>query len=199
MFSSSARDIANGARSSTSGCTWRIAAVTPSAGAPLMAATRPRFSALFCQPFGPMKSTSLRAASSTVSAWRAWSSISFQASSVIGARGRSRSFIMLVSGGSALEAADAEGSVRFVTTAAAGARAAVCGGFLAADDRSCGEEIGAQRRVELRIVTAQPLECHGGVLLLLVAVVGEDLAQLVVLGGVDALIVPVDRLQLLAQ
>src|SRR5262245_18512782 len=197
MSSSSARDIANGARSSTRGCTWRMAAVTPSAGVFLSAATRPRLRALFCHPLGPMKSTSLRAASSTVSAWRAWSSISFQASSVMGARLRSRSF-MLVSGGSALEATDAEGSVR-VAPARAATTTVLHGGLLAADDRSFGEEIGAERHVELRIVTAEPLERHGGVLLLLVTVVGEDLAELVVLAGVDALIVPVDRLELLAQ
>src|SRR4029453_13730768 len=132
-----------------------MAAVTPSAGAPLTAATRPRLSALLCHPFGPMQSTSLRAASSTVSAWRAWSSISFHASSVIGARPRSRSF-MLVSGGSALEAADAEGSVPCVAPAATTTPGAVAlyGSLLAADDRPFGEEIGAQRRIELRIVTA---------------------------------------------
>src|SRR5262245_32277938 len=116
----------------------------------------------------------------------------------MGARSRSRSF-MLVSGGSTPEAADAEGSVLRAVLAATAGGAAVCGGLLAADDRPFGEEIGAQGRVQLRIVTAQPLERHGGVLLLLVAVVGEDLPQLVVLAGVDTLIVPVDRLQLLAQ
>src|SRR5262245_2850889 len=115
----------------------------------------------------------------------------------MGARSRSRSF-MLVPGGSSLGATHAEGSVR-VAPAATTTAAALRGGLLAADDRSFGEEIGAQRRVELRVVTAQPLERHGRVLLLLVAVVGEDLPQLVVLARIDALIVPVDRFQLLAQ
>src|SRR5215468_1700957 len=150
--------------------------------------------ALSCQPFGPTKSTSLRPASSTASAWRAWLSISFQAESEMGARSRRRSF-MRSSAALALEAADAE---RAVARARGSAPAGLDRG-LAADDGSLREEIGAQRLVELRIVAPDPLEGHRGVLLLFVAIVREDLFQRLVAGGVDPLIVPVDGLQLLAQ
>src|SRR5262245_17784882 len=194
MLSSSTRDRAKGARSSTSGCTWRSAPVTPLAGAPFNALARPRFIALFCQPFGPAKSTSLRAASSTTSVCRAWSSIIFQAPSVMGARSRSRSF-MRPSGCLALEASDAERPVARCGSAAVAARI----GGLDADDRALGEQVRAQHLVDLRVVAAEPLEGHRGVFLLLVTVVRQDLLELLVLRGVDALVVPVDGLQLLAQ
>ncbi len=51
--------------------------------------------------------------------------------------------------------------------------------------------------VEDRIVAAQPLQGHGGVLLLLVPVVGEHGGQVGVVGGLHPLVVPVDGLQLL--
>ena len=46
------------------------------------------------------------------------------------------------------------------------------------------------------VVPAQPLQHHGRVLLLLVAVVREQLFELLVVSGVDALVVPIDGLEL---
>ena len=51
--------------------------------------------------------------------------------------------------------------------------------------------------IEDGIVATQPLEGHGRVLLLLVAVVGEDGRELRVGGDRDTLVVPVDGLELL--
>src|SRR5262245_50218204 len=48
-------------------------------------------------------------------------------------------------------------------------------------------------------MTAQPLERHGRVLLLLVAIVRQDGTELAVLRRVDALIVPIDGFELLAE
>ena len=62
-----------------------------------------------------------------------------------------------------------------------------------------GEQIGAQVLVERRVAASEPLEGHRGVLFLLVAVVGEDVGQAGVGGGLDPLVVPVDGLELLAQ
>ena len=50
--------------------------------------------------------------------------------------------------------------------------------------------------IQLRVVPAQPLQHHGCVLLLLVAVVCEQLLQLLIGRGVNTLVVPVDRLEL---
>src|SRR6185369_2737365 len=49
------------------------------------------------------------------------------------------------------------------------------------------------------IVLDEPRQHEGGVLLLVVAIVDQDLAQLVVGGRVDALVVPVDRFELLLE
>ena len=87
--------------------------------------------------------------------------ISFQAASLIGAsccRIKSMSFV-------SLHAPDAERSVRLPP------------GLLDLGDRFLGEEIGAEFVVPGSAAAAQPLEEHGGVLDLLVAVVGEDGAQ----------------------
>ncbi|NWG73298.1 MAG: hypothetical protein HXY24_01580 [Rubrivivax sp.] len=65
--------------------------------------------------------------------------------------------------------------------------------------RLAAEDVVAQLVVEGAVVAADPLEQHRGVLLLLVAVVHEDGAKLRVLADVDALVAPVDRLQLLGQ
>ena len=51
-------------------------------------------------------------------------------------------------------------------------------------------------RIHLRIPPPVPLEQHGEMLFLLVAVVGQDVLQTLVGGRVDTLIVPVGRLQL---
>jgi hypothetical protein len=53
--------------------------------------------------------------------------------------------------------------------------------------------------VELGVMAAQPFEHHGGVLLFLVAVVRQDFLEFRVGGGVDALVVPIHRLQFLHQ
>ena len=66
---------------------------TPSHGAVASVDVRPRFVAECSQPWGPEKSTSLRAASAGVSRSRASSSSSSQPESVIGASERSRWFI----------------------------------------------------------------------------------------------------------
>src|SRR5207248_8819192 len=79
----------------------------------------------------------------------------------------------------------------------AAVRARRLGPLLRRDDRSGTEQIATQVRLEDGILATDPFEEHRRVLLLLVAVVLEDRAQLAVLGRVDALAVPVDRLQLL--
>src|SRR5690242_2124936 len=58
--------------------------------------------------------------------------------------------------------------------------------LLAADDRPLGEEELAQLGVEDRVVPANPLEDHGGVLFFLVAVVTQDGLELVVVAGLQA-------------
>jgi hypothetical protein len=57
----------------------------------------------------------------------------------------------------------------------------------------------AQLAVEHRIVAPDPFERHRRMLDLLVAVVRENRAKIGIGAGVDALVVPVDRLQLLDQ
>src|SRR5690606_21724446 len=64
-------------------------------------------------------------------------------------------------------------------------------------DRSLGEEVVLQLLGEGGIAAADPFEHHRRVLLLLVAVVDEDRAELRVFAGVGPLVVPVVRLQLL--
>ena len=59
------------------------------------------------------------------------------------------------------------------------------------------EQVGPQMAVEHRVSPAQPFEGHGRMLLLLVAVVGQDVGQARVLRGLDPLVVPVDGLELL--
>jgi hypothetical protein len=93
------------------------------------------------------------------------------------------------------QAADTEACA--VTGAVAAFVAAGLGGRLDRRDRALREEVLAQEAIELRVATAQPLQRHGGVLLLLVAVVGQDRPELRIVAGVDALVVPVDRLELL--
>ena len=66
-------------------------------------------------------------------------------------------------------------------------------------DRGGREQELAELGVELGVAAAQPLEGHGGVLLLVVAVVGQDGGQALVRGGLGPLVVPVDRLELLGQ
>src|SRR5262249_12658842 len=77
---------------------------------------------------------------------------------------------------------------------AAVAAADVTGVFLRRD-RAFGEQIAAELTVEGRVVAPQPLERHGRVLLLVVAVVLEDRPELVVGAGDRPLVVPVDRLE----
>ena len=76
-------------------------------------------------------------------------------------------------------------------------RSPALGFLLDLGDRLGGEQVGPQVGVEDRIVPAQPLEGHRGVLLLLVAIVREHCCQALVAGGGDPLVVPVDRLELL--
>src|SRR5262249_46198271 len=115
-------------------------------------------------------------------------------------RGRERDRSWVPPGALALEAADAERAVtRARRSAGAAVAAAALGGGLAAGDRPLREEGRAQHLVEPHIVAPDPLEGHRGVLLLLVAIVRQDLLQRLVAGGVDPLVVPVDGLQLLAQ
>src|SRR5262249_24385630 len=64
-------------------------------------------------------------------------------------------------------------------------------------DRACAEQVLAQLSVEGGVVAAQPLERYRRVLFLVVPVVLEDRPQLVVVAGGGALVVPVDRLELL--
>ena len=49
------------------------------------------------------------------------------------------------------------------------------------------------------VAAANPFQHHGRVFLLFVAIVSEDGLQLGILAGVDALVVPVDRLELFHQ
>ena len=59
--------------------------------------------------------------------------------------------------------------------------------------------IGFHVLVQFRVVAAQPLQHHHGVLFLLVAVVLHDGAQLGIVRGLGALVVPIDSLELLHQ
>ena len=63
-------------------------------------------------------------------------------------------------------------------------------------DVAFGEEVGPQHLVDLGIVAPQPLQRHGEVLLLLVAVVGQHRGQLGVVADRHPLVVPVDGLEL---
>src|SRR5262249_20789041 len=76
-------------------------------------------------------------------------------------------------------------------------RARSVGRWLFSRDRALGPEVATQVAVEARVPTADPFQEHGCVLLLLVAVVPQDVSQLRVLRGVHPLLVPVDGLQLL--
>ena len=69
-------------------------------------------------------------------------------------------------------------------------------GLLQRDQRAAREEVLLEVRVHRGVPPPVPLEQHGEVLLLLVAVVGQDVLQILVGRRVDALIVPVGRLQL---
>jgi hypothetical protein len=66
-------------------------------------------------------------------------------------------------------------------------------------DRSGAEQIVLEVRIEGRVVPSQPFEDHRGVLFFLVPVVDQDGSEFLVVGCLGALIVPVDRLQLLHQ
>ncbi len=125
-------------------------------------------------------------------------SISAQAASEIGASSRSRWFISAPGGERDSGLRRRLPMPRLPSAGRGGAAAAaVLGLDLDRQDRAGGEQVGAQVLVELGVVAAEPLQRHRRVLLLLVAVVGEDGGELGVVGGVDALVVPVDRLQLL--
>src|SRR5690606_19212347 len=78
-------------------------------------------------------------------------------------------------------------------------RAAPLGRLLDREDRSFGEEVLTQMTIEDGIATAEPLENHRRVLLLLVAVVREDLLEVLIVRCVDPLRVPIDGLELLHQ
>src|SRR5262249_15392700 len=69
-------------------------------------------------------------------------------------------------------------------------------GALTRHDGAAAEEIVSQLSFPSRVVSADPLEDHGGMLLLLVPVMTQDGAKLVVLGGIHPLLVPVHRFQL---
>jgi hypothetical protein len=56
-----------------------------------------------------------------------------------------------------------------------------------------------QLLAEARVAAADPFQHHGRMLLLLVTIVGQDGAQLVILGGVDPLVVPIHCFQLFHQ
>src|SRR3954451_2576663 len=86
--------------------------------------------------------------------------------------------------GVASQAADAEAAVGRTRWRPAAVAFAL---HLDLQDRTGGEQVGAQVLVQLGVATAEPFQRHRRVLLLLVAVVGEDGAQLGVVGGVDAL------------
>src|SRR5262249_1695563 len=115
--------------------------------------------------------------------WATASSRAFQTRSGRGALSRRRTSITDLHGASRPTPA-ARGPAR-------GPRLRACG------TRALGEEVLAEDRVEPRVLAPNPLQDHGRVLLLLVPVVGQDAPQLDVLGSVDPLLVPVDRLQLL--
>src|SRR6185312_2584370 len=78
--------------------------------------------------------------------------------------------------------------------------AMVFGGVrLVAGDRALAEQILAQLDVELGVLTADPLQHHGGVFQLLLGVVQHDRLQLRVLDVVRTLAIPVDGFELLHQ
>ena len=158
--------------------------------------TRPRSIAEWSQPSGPSKSTSRRAAR-----WRLQDvarllldalphaaahrrELSIQADHLASAPSPRRLPIRSVPPSSP------SGSV---------ARLGVAPRLRPALDRAGPEQELAQELVELRVVAADPLEHHARVLLLLVAIVREHRGELGVVAGVDALRVPVHRVELFDQ
>src|SRR5580698_10809552 len=77
--------------------------------------------------------------------------------------------------------------------------AAVCISVFTVLDGSIFEKVFAQFVVEALVLAAYPLQHHGRVLDLLVAVMGEDARQFLVLAGGDPLVVPVHRFQFFHQ
>src|SRR5208283_5438692 len=65
-------------------------------------------------------------------------------------------------------------------------------------DRSGAEEELSKVGIEGRVTAPQPFQGHGRVLLLVVSVVGQDGREALVRRGPDSLVVPIDRLELLA-
>src|SRR5882757_2332224 len=201
IASNSARLISKGMRSSTSGWMRRRRACTsllPRGEA--MGSARPSSTSDAPQPSGPRKSTTRRADSSARNVRLASFSISAQPSGVIGAFSRNRWFMSSPAARHGSQAADAQAPVA-VPAVGCGGRllAAVFDDGLDLGDGRLGEEVSAQMPGELGIAAAQPFQHHGGVLLLLVAIVLEDGPQLGIGRGLGALVVPVDGLQLLHQ
>ena len=167
------RDSVNGVRSSTSGSTRRWPRSTPSAGLAAIGST-PTEVDRRVRPSraGPSKSTSLRAARKCVE--RARGLVVDLRPRRVGDRAPARA-----AGGSS-ELGCRSCRLPMPRLPSAGSVAPVAGAAPCSASSSTsrigrlGEQVGAQVPVERRVVAAEPLERHRRVLLLLVAVVGED-------------------------
>ena len=182
----------NGVRSSTSGCDRRGPRPTRRRPGPRRAAAAAEVDRRSTSSHAGPRVDQLAAGRGVARAPASASVVDLtQAASVIGASSRSRWFTGTPrSRRAGCRCARLPGARRAPAPS-------VLGGLLDLEDVAVGEEVGAQHLVELRVVAAQPLEGHGEVLLLLVAVVGEHLGQLGVGGRRDPLVVPVDGLELL--
>ena len=202
MASSSARVTSKGMRNSTSGWTRRRRACTsgPLAGEE-MGSARPSSTSESSQPSGPRKSTTRRPASMPRRVRLASFSISSQPASVIGARSRKRWFFICAL--SALAFADRRLPMPRLPSPLGPPSSALAAAFvhrrLDAGDRALGEQERLEMLRQGRIAAAQPFQRHRRVLLLLVAIVLEDGAQLGIARRLGALVVPVDGLELLHQ
>ena len=173
--SSSTRETLNSVRNSTRGRTMRCAADTPSEG-PEMEEMRPRLVAEWDHPWGPSKSTSLRAARYVGRRDLASSSMTSQPSAEIGA---SSQWWTMVSSRGPLQAADAENRTRRKRSAGSAVeriegldhRASVIGPVVNKNARRLAIRKRRSRR-------AQPFEGHPPrMLLLVIPVVGQDRRQ----------------------
>src|SRR2546430_515746 len=128
-----------------------------------------------------------------VSTCLAWRSISSQASGTIGASSRLRMSIVSTR---RFEAADRQRAERgALASFAPFAPSALVEG----SDVAVREQDLSKRLRELRVVSAQPLERHHRVLDLFVAVMDEHALQRVVGARLGALLIPIDRFELLDQ
>src|SRR5215472_11860397 len=187
----SSRESSKYERSSTRGSVCRRDASTSATGGLLSDSRRPVFTAAAVGPSGPSKSTSFRPASLSLSTRVASASMSFHAAVEMGASSRFRLFTVPALPSSCRCRVSRRHPPLRLLPHRPRAR------LLSRDEGAGGKEVFLEVRVHGGVAPPVPLEEHGEVLLLLVAVVSQDGLQVLIGRRVDALIVPVGRLQLL--